>query len=170
VDILVNNAGVPGDGPPKPVHETDPEEWWHVLAVNLTGPFLLCRAVLPDMLSRGRGVIVNVASAAALVGFPGRGPYSASKAGLVQLTRTIACEYASRGIRANALCPGWVATPMTAWRLEREETRAAVEASIPMGRVASAEEIAEAALFLASRSSRYMTGAVLVVDGGWVSR
>lgn len=169
IDILVNNAGIAGEGEPKLAHETSAEEWSRVLAVNLTGPFLLCRAVLPDMLSRGRGIIINVASAAGLVGLPGRSPYAASKAGLLHLTRTIAAEYASRGIRANALCPGWIATPMTAWRLRRREERAAVESRIPMGRVATVEEIADAALFLASRASRYMTGAALVVDGGWVA-
>ncbi|MCX9191727.1 2-hydroxypropyl-CoM dehydrogenase [Carbonactinospora thermoautotrophica] len=167
VQVLVNNAGIPGVGTPKPTHETTPEEWSRVMAVNLLGPFLMCHALLPGMLQAGSGVIINVASVAGMIAVPGRSPYVASKGGLIQFTRNLAAEYAQHGIRANALCPGWMETPLTRWRLENPDLRREVTASIPMGRVAPPEEIAGAAVFLASEASSYMTGQTLVVDGGW---
>jgi NAD(P)-dependent dehydrogenase (short-subunit alcohol dehydrogenase family) len=121
------------------------------------------------MVRRGSGVIVNVASAAATVALPGRSPYGASKAGLLQLTRTLAVEYAGSGIRVNAVCPGWVDTPMVRWRLERPEAAEEVLRLVPMGRVARPEEVAAAVLFLASDAARYVTGHALVVDGGWTA-
>jgi NAD(P)-dependent dehydrogenase (short-subunit alcohol dehydrogenase family) len=169
VDVVVNNAGIGGVGPPKPLHETTPAEWERVLAVNLTGPYRVCRRVLPSMMARRTGVIVNVASAAGVVAFAGRSPYTASKAGLIHLTRNLAVEYAEHGIRANALCPGWMDTGLTHWRLQDPEAATRVVTTIPMGRVAKPAELAEAALFLASDSSRYMTGQILVVDGGWTA-
>jgi NAD(P)-dependent dehydrogenase (short-subunit alcohol dehydrogenase family) len=167
VDVVVNNAGITGLGPPKLTHETTAAEWERVVAVNLTGPFLVCRAVLPSMLERGTGVVINVASAAGVVSFDGRSPYVTSKAGLIHLTRNLAVEYAGRGIRANALCPGWMDTPLTRWRLDDPELASRLRATIPMGRVAEPGEIADAALFLACDASRYMTGQTLVLDGGW---
>jgi NAD(P)-dependent dehydrogenase (short-subunit alcohol dehydrogenase family) len=167
IDIVVNNAGITGLGPPKPTHETQAAEWDRVIAVNLTGPFLVCQAVLPAMLERGAGVIVNVASAAGVISVEGRTPYVTSKAGLIHLTRNLAVEYAGHGIRANALCPGWMDTPMTRWRLGDLELARQLRAGIPMGRVAQPGEIAQAALFLACDASSYMTGQTLVVDGGW---
>ena len=137
--------------------------------VNLTGPFLVCRAALPGMLERGAGTIVNVASAAGLVAFPGRCAYSASKGGVVQLTRSLAADYAARGIRANAVCPGMVDTPMTHWRLEDPDLRAAVLAKIPAGRVATPAEVAEAVALLAGDAMPYMNGAMLVLDGAWTA-
>lgn len=169
IDVVINNAGVAGIGGPKTLHETPPEEWAHVMAVNISGPYLVCRSVLPSMIARRRGVIVNVASAAGLVTLAGRSPYAASKAALIHLTRNLAVEYAEYGIRANALCPGWMDTPLTRWRLQDPGAAAKVTSMVPMGRVASPEELAEAALFLASDSSRYMTGQTLVVDGGWTA-
>jgi NAD(P)-dependent dehydrogenase (short-subunit alcohol dehydrogenase family) len=169
VDVIVNNAGIAGLGGPKPVHETTPAEWERVLAVNLTGPYRVCRRILPSMIARQTGVIVNVASAAGLVTLAGRSPYTASKAALIHLTRNLAVEYAGHGIRANALCPGWMDTGLTHWRLQDPEAAAQVVATVPMGRVAMPAELAEAALFLASDSSRYMTGQMLVVDGGWTA-
>jgi NAD(P)-dependent dehydrogenase (short-subunit alcohol dehydrogenase family) len=167
VDIVVNNAGITGLGPPKATHETPAVEWDRVIAVNLTGPFLVCQTVLPFMLERGAGVVVNVASAAGVISVDGRTPYVTSKAGLIHLTRNLASEYAGRGIRANALCPGWMDTPMTRWRLGDLELARQLRAAIPMGRVAQPGEIAQAALFLACDASSYMTGQTLVVDGGW---
>lgn len=169
IDIVVNNAGVAGTGGPKPLHETPPEEWAYVVGVNLSGPYLVCRSVLPSMIARRRGVIVNVASVAGIVAFAGRSPYVASKAALINLTRNLAVEYAGYGIRANALCPGWMDTPLIRWRLQDPVAAEKMTAMVPMGRVGAPEELAEAALFLASDSSRYMTGQTLVVDGGWTT-
>ena len=166
IDILVNNAGISGSGPPKPLGETGLDEWEAVMAVNVTAPFLLARAVVPRMAQRGRGVVVNVASLAAFVALAGRGPYVASKSALVGLTRVLAAEYAAHGVRVNALCPGWIDTPFIGARLAEPGRRAAAEAMVPLGRVATADEIADAALFLMSPAARYMTGATLVVDGG----
>ena len=166
LDILVNNAGISGVGPPKPSVDTPLDEWEKVLAVNVTAPFLFCQAVLPGMVDRGRGAILNVASMAGLLSLPGRVSYAASKAALISLTKTLALETARSGVRINAICPSWADTPFIAARLAQPELRAQVESSIPVGRVASADEIADAAVFLLSPASRYMTGSALVVDGG----
>jgi NAD(P)-dependent dehydrogenase (short-subunit alcohol dehydrogenase family) len=169
VDVLVNNAGISGAGAPRPAHETDRAEWERVLAVNLIAPAMICNALIPEMVQRGSGVIVNMASTVGLVAFPGRTPYTASKGGLISLTRTIAAEYATQGIRANALCPGWVETSMTEDRLSQAGAQEVVRAVVPMGRVAEPSELADAAVFLGSDASRYMTGQVLVVDGGYTA-
>ena len=166
LDILVNNAGISGVGPPKPTVDTPLEEWEQVLAVNVTAPFLFCQAVLPGMVDRGRGAVLNVASLAGLLSLPGRVSYAASKAALISLTKTLALETARSGVRINAICPSWADTPFIAARMAQPELRAQVEATIPVGRVATADEIADAAVFLLSPASRYMTGAALVVDGG----
>ena len=167
-DIAVNNAGI-APNRRTPLHETSVDDWQRVLAVNLTGAFLVCRAVLPAMVERGSGVIINVASAAGLVALPGRSGYAASKGGLIQLTRTLAAEYAEAGIRANALCPGYIETPFVREGFADPERAARLTAMIPMRRIAQPEEIADAALFLASDRSSYMTGQTLVVDGGWTA-
>lgn len=169
LDVAVNVAGITGSAEATECHLTPVDEWRRVLDVNLTGSFLVCRAVLPGMLERGTGTIVNVASAAGLVAFPGRCAYSASKGGVVQLTRSLAADYAARGIRANAICPGMVDTPMTHWRLEDPELRAAVLARIPAGRVATADEVADAVALLAGGELPYMNGAMLVLDGAWTA-
>lgn len=169
LDAVVNVAGITGSADAAQCHVTPVHEWRRVLDVNLTGPFLVCRAALGGMLERGAGSIVNVASAAGLVAFPGRCAYSASKGGVVQLTRSLAADYAARGIRANAVCPGMVDTPMTHWRLEQPELRAAVLQKIPAGRVATADEVAEAVVLLTGDGLAYMNGAMLVIDGGWTA-
>ena len=166
---VVNVAGITGSKAAAECHVTPVDEWRRVIDVNLTGTFLVCRAALPGMLERGAGCIVNVASAAGLVAFPGRCAYSASKGGVVQLTRSLAADYAARGIRANAICPGMVETPMTQWRLDDPELRAAVLAKIPAERVASAREVAQAVALLAGSELEYMNGAMLVLDGGWTA-
>jgi NAD(P)-dependent dehydrogenase (short-subunit alcohol dehydrogenase family) len=137
-----------------------------VQAVNVRGPFLCSRAALPAMLGAGSGHIITIASVAGLVAFPGRCAYTASKGAVLMLTRSIAVDYAAAGIRANAVCPGMVDTPMTSWRLDQPRLRAEVESKIPVGRVAAPEEIADAVAVLASGRLAYLTGHALVVDGG----
>ena len=167
IDVLVNNAGITGSSRATRCHETPVEEWDKVHAVNVRGPFLCSRAVLPSMIAAGSGHIITIASVAGLVAFPGRCAYTASKGAALMLTRSIAVDYAAAGIRANAVCPGMVYTPMTAWRLDQPELRAAMEERIPAGRVAAPEEIADAVALLASGRLGYMTGHPLVIDGGW---
>jgi NAD(P)-dependent dehydrogenase (short-subunit alcohol dehydrogenase family) len=166
IDVLVNNAGITGSQAATRCHETPVAEWDRVHAVNVRGPFLCSRAVLPSMIARGSGHIITIASVAGLVAFPGRSAYTASKGAALMLTRSIAVDYAADGIRANAVCPGMVYTPMTSWRLDQPKLRAAVEARIPAGRVATPDEIADAVALLASGRLGYMTGHPLVVDGG----
>jgi NAD(P)-dependent dehydrogenase (short-subunit alcohol dehydrogenase family) len=169
IDVLVNNAGITGSAAATVCHETPVEEWDRVFAVNARGAFLCARATLPEMLRRGSGHVITVASAAGLVAFPGRCAYTASKGAALQLTKSLAVDYAGVGIRANAVCPGFVQTPMTQWRLDVPELRARVEANIPLGRVAQADEIAEAIVLLASDRLAYMNGHALVIDGGWTA-
>jgi NAD(P)-dependent dehydrogenase (short-subunit alcohol dehydrogenase family) len=166
IDVLVNNAGITGSRQAARCHETPVDEWDKVHAVNVRGPFLCSRAVLPSMVARGSGHIITIASVAGLVAFPGRCAYTASKGAALMLTRSIAVDYAAAGIRANAVCPGMVYTPMTSWRLDQPELRAEVESRIPVGRVASVAEIADAVALLASGRLAYMTGHPLVIDGG----
>jgi NAD(P)-dependent dehydrogenase (short-subunit alcohol dehydrogenase family) len=166
IDVLVNNAGISGSAQATVCHETPVEEWDRVHAVNVRGPFLCSRAVLPGMLARGGGHIITIASVAGLAAFPGRCAYTASKGAALMLTRSIAVDYARAGIRANAVCPGMVYTPMTSWRLDQPDLRAAVEQTIPLGRVAVPTDIADAVALLAAGRLSYMTGAPLIVDGG----
>jgi NAD(P)-dependent dehydrogenase (short-subunit alcohol dehydrogenase family) len=166
IDVLVNNAGITGSRQAARCHETPVGEWDRVQAVNVRGPFLCSRAVLPSMVARGSGHIITIASVAGLVAFPGRCAYTASKGAALMLTRSIAVDYAAAGIRANAVCPGMVYTPMTSWRLDQPDLRAQVERTIPLGRVASPEEIADAVSVLASGRLAYLTGHPLVLDGG----
>jgi NAD(P)-dependent dehydrogenase (short-subunit alcohol dehydrogenase family) len=169
VELLVANAGITGSASAARLHETPPDEWDRVIAVNVRGPYLCSRAVLPSMIRHGRGHIIIVASVAGMVPFPGRSAYSTSKGAALVMARSIAVDYAADGIRANAVCPGMTETPMTRWRLDQPELRAAVESKIPMGRVASPDEIADAIGLLASPASGYITGHGLVVDGGWTA-
>lgn len=167
IDVLVNNAGITGSQEATILHTTPVEEWDRVHAVNVRGPYLCSRAVLPTMIEQGAGHIITIASVAGLVAFPGRAAYTASKGAALMLTKSIAIDYAQYGIRANAVCPGMVYTPMTRWRLDQPELRDRVEAQIPLGRVAQPEEIADAVAVLASGRMAYLTGHPLVIDGGW---
>jgi 3-oxoacyl-[acyl-carrier protein] reductase len=161
VDVLVNNAGLSRDNLAPLLTEAD---WQEVLGVNLTGVFNCCQAVLQPMLARKQGVIVNVASVAGLHASPGQANYSASKGGVVALTRTLAAELAPRGIRVNAVVPGLLSTGMAA-RLDHRVVRARQQ-QIPLGRVGAAEEVAAVVLFLTSPAASYVVGQALVVDGG----
>ncbi|GAA4218883.1 SDR family NAD(P)-dependent oxidoreductase [Actinocatenispora rupis] len=166
VDVLVNNAGV---SLLRPAEETTAAEWRRVLDVNLTGPFLLCRAFGGRMLAAGRGAIVNVASIAGLRGVSDRAAYNASKHGLVGLTRTLAGEWGGRGVRVNAVCPGWVKTEMDAAdQASGGYTDDDIVDQVPMGRFAAPGDIASAVAFLADpERSGFINGAALPVDGGW---
>ena len=166
VDALVNNAAL---GPTMAATaDTTLRSFKDALGVNLVGPFVLAREAAARM-KRG-GVIVNIASLAGVLGNPRRNAYAASKAGLISLTKSLACEWAEHGIRVCAVAPGYVRTPMVA-RLEQsgKVDLSAVRRRIPMGRLARPDEIASVARFLASNKARYVTGAVFAVDGGWMS-
>jgi NAD(P)-dependent dehydrogenase (short-subunit alcohol dehydrogenase family) len=169
IDVLVNNAGISGSAEATTCHETPVEEWDRVQAVNARGPFLCTRAVLPVMLEQRSGHVITIASVAGLVAFPGRCAYTASKGAAVQFTKSVAVDYAASGIRANAVCPGFVQTPMTQWRLDIPELRAQVESKIPLGRVAQPGDIADVVALLASDRLSYLTGHALAVDGGWTA-
>jgi len=164
--VLYNNAGIfPGDD--GGVLDTPQDTWRRVMAVNLEGVWLGCRAGIPALLASGGGAIVNVASFVALMGAAtAQIAYTASKGGVLSMTREIAVEYARQGIRANALCPGPIETPLLQELLADPDRRARRMVHIPMGRLGRAEELAKAALFLASDDASFMTGAALVVDGG----
>jgi NAD(P)-dependent dehydrogenase (short-subunit alcohol dehydrogenase family) len=164
--VLYNNAGIfPADD--GGATETPESTWDRVMEVNLKGVWLGCRFGIPAMLESGGGSIVNVASFVALMGAAtAQIAYTSSKGGVLAMTREIAVEYARRGIRANALCPGPIDTPLLAELLGDPARRERRLVHIPMGRLGRAEELAKAALFLASEDSSFMTGAALVVDGG----
>jgi len=166
VDVLYNNAGIfhPDDGS---VTDTDDAVWEKVIAVDLTGVFLCCKYGVPALLRAGGGVIVNVASFVSWMGAATpQIAYTSAKGGVLSMTREIATEFARQGIRANALCPGPVETPLLRELLSDPQRRERRLVHIPMGRFGDAREIARAALFLASDDSSYMTGASLLVDGG----
>lgn len=172
LDILVNNAGI--TGPASSLVDLSEEGWDRVMAVNLKGVWLGIKYGAPEMARTGGGVIVNTASIAGMVFFPRGGAYSASKAGVIMLTRTAAVELARYGIRVNCVCPGVVDTPLVARALAQardpEAARRHWEESHVLGRFARPEEIAEAVLWLASDASSFVTGHALVVDGGWTLR
>ena len=169
IDVLHNNVGVTEMG--GPIEATE-ESWHRVIDVNLTSVFLTCKQVLPVMLAQGRGAIVNISSMAAVR--VGRYPYfsyNTAKAGVNQLTRAIAIQYARQGIRANAIMPGAVDTPLIYKQIvgqykDADEMIRARNAAIPMGRMGDAWDIANAAVFLASEEARFITGVCLPVDGG----
>ena len=169
IDVLVNNAGISGSSQATTCHQTPVAEWDRVFAVNVRGPFLCTRAALPVMIRQGTGHVITVASVAGMVAFPGRCAYTTSKGAALQFAKSIAVDYAAAGIRSNAVCPGMVQTPMTQWRLDIPELRAAVEARVPLGRVAQPDEIADAIAVLASNRLSYVTGAAFVTDGGWTA-
>ena len=174
IDILVNNAGFAESAP---LVRLDEELWAKTIAVNLTGTYLCTRAVLPGMISRGRGRVLNVASTAGRVGFAYTSAYCAAKHGVLGLTRSVALEVATKGITVNAICPGWVDTDMAVSAIARivektgrspEEARRTLEEMSPQRRLIQPEEVAAVALFLAGDAAAGITGQAIDVDGGEV--
>ena len=169
IDVLVNNAGITGNQEATVIHSTPMEEYDRVMAVNVRAIFLICRAVLPEMMERGEGIIVNIASVAGMVAFPGRAAYTASKGAVIQLTRALTADYAKHGIRAVAVCPGIIETPMTKWRLDQPELRNALLERVPQHDIGMPEDVANAVFYFASPEARYFNGAALAMDGGYVA-
>jgi len=169
LDILFNCAGFVHQGD---IFACSPEDWERSLDINVTSMYRTCRAFLPAMLARGKGSIVNMASiVSSLKGAAGRFAYGTTKAAVIGLTKSIAMDFVTRGIRCNAICPGTVDTPSLADRMLAQgdvvKARAAFLARQPMGRLGTAGEIADLAVYLASDESAFTTGQTLVVDGGW---
>ncbi len=167
IDILVNNAGINIRGPIQQLTEAD---WDAVIDTNLKGPFLCARAIGPRMVSRGWGRVINLGSVLGVIALPGRAPYASSKAGIINLTRVLALEWAGTGVTANAICPGAFATEMNRSLLDDPVKYKEFVAQIPMGRWGELEELTGAVVFLASEASSYVTGTPLFVDGGWIAR
>jgi NAD(P)-dependent dehydrogenase (short-subunit alcohol dehydrogenase family) len=169
VDVLVNNAGI---GFPWPAEDESLEHWSSVIEINQTAVFHLCQLCGRSMLERGSGVIVNVASILGLVA-SGQIPqisYTASKGAVVNMTRELAVQWARRGIRVNAIAPGWFLSEMTQEMFDDEGGRTFIRRNTPMGRPGELAELDGALLYLASDASTYTTGVILAVDGGWVAR
>lgn len=167
VDALVNSAGIDAL---KSLEATSDEEWARVLAVNLTGPMLVCRAALPHLRAAGGGSIVNIASGAGLRPLPNRTAYCASKAAVIMFGKSLAIETAADGIRVNAVCPGAIDTPLFRTSYENaddpERALAEIRERYALGRIAAPEEVAEAVLYLSGPGASYITGTALAVDGG----
>ncbi len=167
IDILVNNAGLGANHDALDVGEAD---WDEMMAVNLKGVFFVSQAVGRHMVDRGYGRIVNISSQAGLVGIRRHAVYSASKGGVNLLTKVLALEWAPHGVTVNAIAPTWIYTPGTAERLGDPTFLGEVLARIPIGRVGTSTDVAAAVVFLSSRASGLITGAVLPVDGGWTAQ
>ncbi|WP_076070527.1 SDR family oxidoreductase [Sphingomonas montana] len=171
IDILANIAGIVHAGT---ILDCTDEEWDQAVSINMTAMFRTIRAVLPGMLAKGGGAIVNVASIASSVkGIPNRFAYGATKAGVIGLTKAVAADFVGQGIRCNAICPGTIDTPSLQQRLHDTGDYTAAQAAFiarqPMGRLGRADEIAKLALYLGSDDSSFTTGAVHVIDGGWIN-
>jgi NAD(P)-dependent dehydrogenase (short-subunit alcohol dehydrogenase family) len=167
LDILVNNAGI---NIRRPIEEFSDDEWRRVTATNLDGTFYCCRAVARHMKERRFGRVLNISSMMATASLPGRVPYTAAKAGVAALTRTLALEWAPHGITVNCLCPGPFMTEMNQPLTQNPEMFEFFRARIPLGRWGNPPEIAGAALFLVSDAASFITGACLYVDGGWTAQ
>lgn len=171
IDILFNNAGVLHTGK---THETPTEVWDKIFAINVRGTYFMSKYAIPHMLAQGKGNIINNSSVLGLKAVPGVAAYNASKGAVTQLTRSMALEYADRGIRVNAICPGTIVTPMVEGLFEqigdKEKAEELFKSFHPIGRLGRPEEIAHAVLFLCDDNVGFMTGAMLSVDGGWIAR
>lgn len=175
LDILVNNAGVSHVGT---ILETSLEDWERLMSVNARGVFLCSKYALTQMLAQNPagGILVNIASVAGMIAIDRRFPYSATKGAVISMTRSIALDFVAQGIRCNAICPGTVHTPFVEGYLTRnfagreDEVRQQLHARQPLGRMGRPEEIAYAALYLASDEAAFVTGSTLVIDGGWTAK
>jgi len=171
VDILVNNAGAELN---RPYDQTTVEEWDRVQDTDLKGPWLMCKHLVPSMVARGSGSVINVASLNGLVGFPLSTAYGGAKGGLVVFTRDMAIELATSGVRINCVCPGVIDTPMmerwTDLMPDKDEAKAMLRSTMPIGRLGRAEEVAGAILFFATDDSTLCQGSVLTVDGGFTAQ
>ena len=167
LDIAINAAGI--GGPEVRTAEYAPDDWDRVIDINLTGVWRSMRHEIPAMLASGGGVIVNIASVAGLGGFPRHPAYAASKHGVVGLTKTAALEYGRKGLRINALCPGFTLTPMVQQMIDAGLPQAELAARVPLGRLGTADEVAAAALFLCSSAGAFMSGHAMAIDGGIVA-
>jgi 2-deoxy-D-gluconate 3-dehydrogenase len=166
IDILVNNAGILRTGNAEVL---DKEDWDKVLQVNLTGQFLCAQAVGRQMMKQKSGSIINMASIAGLGGYASSVPYSASKAGVILMTKTLAVEWGKDNVRVNAICPGVFATDMTDDLLKDKQFKEIIQDRVPLGRHATPDELVGTVIYLASQASEYVTGHALVIDGGWTA-
>jgi len=164
IDILVNNAGIYY---PTPIKDMNEKDWDRIINVNLKGTLMCAQAVGKEMCKKKSGSIINISSIAGIMAFGQSAAYNSSKAAMIMLTKTLATEWASCGVRVNAICPGIFATDMTKGLLKDKGFQTMVETKIPMARYATPDELVGAALYLASDASSYTTGHALVVDGGW---
>lgn len=167
IDILFNNAGINIRGVTAEMKE---EDFDAVIAINLKGPFLCAKAFGPGMAKRGWGRIINMGSIMSIVALPGRAPYAASKAGVMNMTRVMALEWATQGVTVNAICPGPFATEMNLTLLNNPDAYKAFVSKLPIGRWGELHEIAGSAVFLASDASSFVTGTGIYVDGGWTAQ
>lgn len=166
IDILVNNAGILRTGNAENMKQ---EDWDTVIQVNLTGQFLCAQAVGKKMIQQKSGKIINIASIAGLGGYAQSAPYSASKAGIILMTKVLAVEWGQHNIQVNVICPGVFATDMTDDFLKDKQFMDMIKAKIPLGRYATPDELVGTVIYLASSASDYMTGHALVIDGGWTA-
>lgn len=167
VDILINNAGI---YKACNLHEMTEENWDKIIDINLKSVFLGSKRVISEMLKHGKGKIVNIASIAGLVGFAQSGAYCASKGGIIALTKAMALDYAPKKINANCICPGVIKTAMTKDMIGDPATKQFLESSTPYPRLGEPDDIAMAAVYLASDESDFVNGEILIVDGGWIAK
>jgi NAD(P)-dependent dehydrogenase (short-subunit alcohol dehydrogenase family) len=168
VDILINCAGIPDTF--QPTVDQEVAAFRRIVDVHLTGTYMMCKAVAPHMLAQQRGAIINLSSIGGVLGLTPRNAYSAAKAGIGMLTRTLACEWAASGVRVNAIAPGYILTPFAQRLMDEGKLNAgAIRRRTPAGRLGHPDHIAQAMLFLASDRSEFITGVTLPVDGGYMA-